>query len=70
MNERLLSSLQLREIQSQVLERLEALSGRVLVIGDIGLDEYLLGEVLSNFTGGSGSSTRCQGSGTTHGFGC
>ena len=45
MNERSLDSLQLREVQAQILEKLEFLSGRVLVIGDVGLDEYLLGEV-------------------------
>ena len=44
-SERVLSPLQLKEIQPQILEGLKSLSGRVLVIGDVGLDEYLLGEV-------------------------
>ena len=45
MNERSLSPSQLKETQSQILGQLESLSGRVLVVGDVGLDEYLLGEV-------------------------
>lgn len=45
LNESLLNLPQLREIQSQILESLERLSARVLIVGDVGLDEYLLGEV-------------------------
>ncbi len=46
MVERILTSPQLKEVQLQILDQLEeSLSGHILVIGDVGLDEYLLGEV-------------------------
>lgn len=45
MKEYRLNPNQLKEVHSQILDRLDKLSGRVLVIGDIGLDEYLFGKV-------------------------
>ena len=69
MKETVLNATQLMDMHSQILGELGNLSGQVLVVGDIGLDEYLLGQVSRISREAPIPGVRCRESRETLGFG-